>query len=157
MTTGGIDLEQLEVARLFLFGDVKFLHLLLLLMIIDILTGWAKAFVNKNLWSRKSLFGFARKMLILSVIIVANIVDQILDLNGLVATATLLFYVANEGLSIVENLTQVGVPIPKVITDKLYLLNEKSEEFKDEVKDELLGKHVDSDLKDDKNNVRKDV
>ncbi|MER2010718.1 MAG: phage holin family protein, partial [Psychrobacillus sp.] len=63
----------LDVAHLYLFGGVKFLHLLLLLMGLDIVTGIFKALKNGNLWSRKSLFGYARKILVLIVIIVANI------------------------------------------------------------------------------------
>jgi len=143
---GGVDLEQLEVASLYLFGDIKFLDLLLLMMVIDIFSGWTKALFNKNLWSRKTLFGLARKIMILTVIIVANVIDQILDMNGIVAGATLLFYIVNEGLSILENLAQIGVPIPKFIVDKLHLIRDQSDNFKEEVSAELLGKEVNNDL-----------
>src|SRR5699024_2492604 len=143
---GGVDLEQLEVASLYLFGDIKFLDLLLLMMVIDIFSGWTKALFNKNLWSRKTLFGLARKIVILTVIIVANVIDQILDMNGIVAGATLLFYIVNEGLSILENLAQIGVPIPKFIVDKLHLIRDQSDNFKEEVSAELLGKEVNNDL-----------
>lgn len=143
---GGVDLEQLEVASLYLFGDIKFLDLLLLMMVIDIFSGWTKALFNKNLWSRKTLFGLARKIMILTVIIVANVIDQILDMNGIVAGATLLFYIVNEGLSILENLAQIGVPIPKFVVDKLHLIRDQSDNFKEEVSAELLGKEVNNDL-----------
>ena len=49
---GGFDLEHLEVVKMYLFGEVKFLHLLGLLMAIDIITGVFKAIKNGNLWSR---------------------------------------------------------------------------------------------------------
>lgn len=88
---GGFNLEHLEAARFFLFGDVKFLHLLLLLMLLDIITGIFKAIKNENLWSRKSLFGYARKILVLVVIILANVMYQILGLQGAVTYATVLF------------------------------------------------------------------
>lgn len=116
---GGVSLEHLEVVRFYLFGDVKFLHLLLLLMGLDIITGIAKAVKEENLWSRKSLFGYARKVLVLVVIILANVVDQILSLNGAVTYATVLFYLANEGLSIIENLAQIGVLVPNNLAEKL--------------------------------------
>ncbi len=109
---GGLNLEYLEVAHLYLFGGVKFLHLLLLLMGLDILTGIIKAIKNDNLWSRKSLFGYARKLLVLIVIITANIIDQVLSLNGTLTFATVLFYIANEALSITENMAQLGVFVP---------------------------------------------
>ena len=115
----GVSLEHLEAARFYLFGEVKFLHFLLLLMLLDVITGIFKAIKNKNLWSRKSLFGYARKILVLVVIILANVIDQILGLQGAVTYATVLFYIANEGLSIIENLAVVGVLVPNGLADKL--------------------------------------
>lgn len=79
---GGFNLEHLEAARFYLFVEVKFLHFLLLLMLLDVITGIFKAIKNKNLWSRKSLFGYARKILVLVVIILANVIDKILGLQG---------------------------------------------------------------------------
>lgn len=141
---GGFNLEHLEAARFYLFGDVKFLHLLLLLMALDILTGLSKAFKNKNLWSRKSLFGYARKVLILVVIILANVVDQILGLNGAVTYATVLFYLANEGLSIIENLAAVGVLVPASLADKLKSIDDKGDaSLPSEVKEEFTTKKGD--------------
>jgi toxin secretion/phage lysis holin len=87
---GAFNLEHLEVVRFYLFGDVKFLHLLALLMVVDIITGIAKAIKNGNLWSRKSLFGYARKLLIFGAIILANVIDQILSMNGAITYATVM-------------------------------------------------------------------
>ncbi|SFL38630.1 toxin secretion/phage lysis holin [Gracilibacillus orientalis] len=123
---GGFNLEHLEAAKMYLFGDVKFLHLLLLLMALDVVTGIFKAIKNGKLWSRKSLFGYARKLLVLAVIILANVVDQILGLNGAVTYATVLFYIANEGLSIIENLAEVGVLVPKGLADKLRAIDKEN-------------------------------
>ena len=135
---GAVNLEYLEAARFFLFGDVKFLHLLLLLMALDIVTGIAKAIKNENLWSRKSLFGYARKVLVLVVIILANVVDQILGLQGAVAYATVLFYIANEGLSILENLSQVGVLVPDSIAKKLRSIESSGKRVDEEIKEEIF-------------------
>lgn len=115
----GFSLEHLEAARFYLFGEVKFLHFLLLLMFLDVITGVFKAIKNKNLWSRRSMFGFSRKILVLIVIILANVVDQILGLQGAVTYATVLFYIANEGLSIIENLAVIGVIVPNWLAEKL--------------------------------------
>jgi len=136
----GIQFEDFEVAKLYLFGGVRFLHFLLLLMSLDIVTGLFKAWKNKELWSRDSLFGYARKLLILVVVILANVIDQILSLGGAVAYATVLFYIASEGLSIVENLAQVGVPIPTVILEKLKSIDSTGESFIEEVKEEATAK-----------------
>ncbi|WP_339179192.1 phage holin family protein [Oceanobacillus sp. FSL W7-1293] len=140
---GGVNLEHLEVVRFYLFGDVKFLHLLLLLMALDIITGLVKAWKNKNLWSRKSLFGFARKVLVLVVIILANVIDQILGLNGAVTYAAVLFYIANEGLSIIENLADVGVLVPQELAEKLRSIDgdkSKNKSIGKEIKDEFTSK-----------------
>ncbi|MFJ3386678.1 MULTISPECIES: holin family protein [unclassified Lysinibacillus] len=148
---GGFNLEYLEVAHLYLFGGVKFLHLLLLLMGLDILTGIFKAIKNGNLWSRKSLFGYARKLLVLIVIITANIIDQVLSLNGTLTFATVLFYIANEALSITENMAQLVVLIPKQLAEKLKVIESQSEEhFTNEMLNELTGKDVDKELKNKK-------
>ena len=125
---------------MYLFGDVKFLHLLLLLMALDIITGIFKAIKNENLWSRKSLFGYARKIMILVVIILANVVDQILGLNGAVTYATVLFYIANEGLSILENLAHTGVVVPAGIAKKLRAIDESGKSVTDEIKKEFSSK-----------------
>ncbi|MFD2209255.1 holin family protein [Virgibacillus halophilus] len=136
-------MEHLEAARLYLFGEVKFLHLLLLLMALDIVTGLFKAWKNRNLWSRKSLFGYARKVLVLVVIILANVVDQVLDLNGMVAYATVLFYLTNEGLSIIENLADVGVLVPTGLAEKLKNIENSSKTLPEEVREEFTSEKGD--------------
>ncbi|MDQ0208870.1 phage holin family protein [Alkalicoccobacillus murimartini] len=116
------NLESLEVAKLYLFGEVSYLNLLVLLMLVDIVTGILKAIKNKDLRSRSALFGYARKIAIFAIIIVANvvdIVDTILDLNGMVATATVLFYMANQILSITENAAHIGLKVTPMIQEKL--------------------------------------
>lgn len=121
-----INLLSLEIVHAYLFGGVKFLDLLVILMFVDVVTGILKAIKEKRLRSRTALYGYARKIGVFAVIIVANIIDIILALNGAVAVATVLFYIANEGLSILENLTQIGVKVPKVISDKLHVIDSES-------------------------------
>lgn len=143
---GGVDLEHLEAVNFYLFGGVKYLHLLLLLMVLDIVTGIFKAVKNKNLWSRKSLFGYARKLLVLVMIIVANVIDQVLHLDGALTYATLLFYLANEGLSIIENMAQLGILVPQNLAEKLKHI-ESGKSLTDEIREELTGSQVDDELK----------
>lgn len=147
---GGIEVGFLDVAHLYLFGGVKFLHLLLLLMGLDIITGIFKAIKNGNLWSRKSLFGYARKILVLIVIIVANIIDQVLSLGGTLTFATVLFYIANEALSITENMAELEVLVPQNLAEKLKVIEStkhEKESFAEELLDEMAGKSVDKTLK----------
>ncbi|HJA41659.1 MAG TPA: phage holin family protein, partial [Firmicutes bacterium] len=65
------------------------------------------------------------------LIILANVIDQILNLNGWLAFTTVLFYIATEGLSILENLAEFGVNVPAAIRDKLKVIQEKSKEDKE--------------------------
>ncbi|MEC3639751.1 phage holin family protein [Bacillus halotolerans] len=122
-----INFDTLDLARVYLFGGVKYLDLMLVLNIIDILTGVVKAWKFKELRSRSAWFGYVRKMLSFLVVIVANIIDTILNLNGVLTFGTVLFYIANEGLSITENLAQIGVKIPAAITDRLHVIEEDNE------------------------------
>lgn len=124
-----LNVESLDVARAYLLGNVKFLDLLLVLIVIDIITGIVKAWKFKKLRSRSAWFGYVRKMLTFLVIIVANIMDQILGLSGVLTFGTVLFYVSQEVLSITENLAQVGVKVPKAITDRLQVIEEKNEDY----------------------------
>ncbi|SDC06486.1 phage holin family protein [Shouchella lonarensis] len=117
-----LNMENLEVARLYLFGSVKFLDLLLVVMALDIITGVAKAIKNGTLWSRTSLFGYTRKLLVLVVVVLANVVDKVLGMGGAITYATVIFYIVNEGLSILENLAQMNVVVPKKLAGKLQVM-----------------------------------
>lgn len=120
-----------ESFRTYIFsGDWSLIHALLVLMMIDIITGLMKAWKNKNLWSRKSLYGFGRKMLIFLIITVANIIDFIMQLNGVLVLATVMFYTINEVLSITENAGQLGLPLPEKLMEVLEVV-QKQDSFND--------------------------
>ena len=128
-----VEYTHTDVFHKFIYGgDLTLLYFLMVLMVIDIITGLAKAFKNKDLWSRKSMYGFGRKILIFCIIILANIIDQILKLNNGLVMVTIFFYIANEGLSIVENCAEMGVLIPNEIGEKLKVIRGKKEGGKDE-------------------------
>lgn len=133
-----LNVESLQIARTYLFGEVKYLDLLLILSILDVITGIIKAWKMKQLRSRSAWFGYVRKMLSFMVVIVANIIDTITNLNGVLTFGTVLFYIANEGLSITENLAQIGVKIPAVITDRLHVI-ENDNDQKTEKDDQAAG------------------
>ncbi|BAL42299.1 putative holin [Staphylococcus phage S24-1] len=117
-----------EAFHMFIYaGDLKLLYFLFVLMIVDIVTGFAKAIKNNNLWSKKSMKGFAKKLLIFCIIILANIIDQILQLKGGLLMITIFYYIANEGLSIVENCAEMDVLVPEQIKDKLRVIKNDSE------------------------------
>ena len=114
--------------RTFIYsGDMNLITILFILMIIDIITGIGKAVKNKNLWSRKSLLGFARKIFIFLIITVANLLDLFMNLNGALVLATVTFYILNEVLSITENAGQLGIPLPDKLLEVISVVNKKSE------------------------------
>ena len=114
--------------RTFIYsGDFNLITILCILMVIDIITGLAKAVKNRNLWSRKSLLGFARKILVFLIITVANLLDLLMNMNGTVVLATVTFYILNEVLSITENSAQIGIPLPDKLMEVIEVMNKKSE------------------------------
>lgn len=130
-----------ELFKQFFFsGDLYLIKALILLMAIDIVTGVLKAIANHNLWSRKSLFGYARKLLVFCIIILSNIIDQIVNMNGALVTATIFFYIANEGFSIFENSVQLGLPVPNEVKEKLAVIRENKTSITTEIKEEFSTK-----------------
>lgn len=138
-----VKFTESEAFHTFIYaGDIKLMWFLMILMALDIITGLSKAIKNKTLWSRKSMFGFARKMMIFCIIVLANIIDQMLGLNGGLLMITIFYYIANEGLSIVENCAEMGVLVPKEIAEKLQVIkSDKSSTVKQEIKEEFTTKH----------------
>ena len=123
-----LNVLQDEDFRKFVYsGDMNLITILFILMIIDIITGIGKAVKNKNLWSRKSLLGFARKIFIFLIITVANLLDLFMNLNGTLVLATVTFYILNEVLSITENAGQLGIPLPDKLLEVISVVNKKSE------------------------------
>ena len=123
-----LNVLQDEDFRKFVYsGDMNLITILFILMIIDIITGIGKAVKNKNLWSRKSLLGFARKIFIFLIITVANLLDLFMNLNGALVLATVTFYILNEVLSITENAGQLGIPLPDKLLEVISVVNKKSD------------------------------
>ena len=122
-----VKIEDMDAFQNFIYsGDMYLLYAVLIFMGIDIITGWGKALKNGNLWSTKSVYGAGRKVLVLFVVIVANIIDNILNLNGTLVVIIMFYYIATEGLSILENLAEMDVPFPEQVKDKLEILKNKS-------------------------------
>lgn len=122
-----VKIEDMDAFQNFIYsGDMYLLYAVLIFMAIDVITGWGKALKNGNLWSTKSVYGAGRKVLVLFVVIVANIIDNILNLNGTLVVIIMFYYIATEGLSILENLAEMDVPFPEQVKDKLEILKNKS-------------------------------
>lgn len=95
---------------------------LLIAIVLDYISGIIKAFVLKNLSSSIGFKGILKKVGVLVVVALAVLIDRVTGESGAIRTLVIYYFVANEGLSIVENLAQAGLPIPKVIKDALKTL-----------------------------------
>lgn len=94
-------------------------------MVLDYATGLLKAYVNKEVSSDVGLKGIARKSLILIVLMVAVMLDRLLNTGAwLFRTLACYFYIANEGISLLENCAQMGLPIPDKMQEALIQLKE---------------------------------
>ena len=112
----------------FIFGEFDdFLKVLLVLMIIDYITGILAGIYFKELSSKKSFKGIIKKFFLLTIVSLAQMIDGVLGGNGLIRSTILLFFIATEGLSILENSIKVGVPVPKWLTEKLEQLRNDNE------------------------------
>ena len=118
-------------------GPVNGLLIALIVFVItDYITGFASAIVRKELSSSVGFKGLARKVLIFLIVGIANVLDvYVLGANAVLRTAVILFYMANEGLSIIENAGEIGLPIPKKLKDVLAQLRKKSGEDDKDDKD----------------------
>lgn len=109
------------------FGGLDgFFKVLLTFAIIDYFSGLSVAiFVNHNLSSSVGFKGITKKCLMFSFVGIAHILDKYL-LGGTRAlrTAVCLFYIGNEGISVIENADALGVPFPQMLKDRFLGLKE---------------------------------
>ena len=95
---------------------------------VDYITGIMKAIKNKQLSSEVGFSGIARKIVIFLLVGVGNIIDAHLIKNGsTIRTAVIFFYIANEGISLLENTTELGLPYPQKLKDVLSQLKDDNE------------------------------
>lgn len=130
---------QLSLAALggflgwFLGGVDGFLYALVAFVTIDYVTGIMCAIVDRVLSSEIGYRGIFKKVLIFALVGVAHIIDQnIIGDGSIIRTAVIFFYLSNEGISIIENATRLGLPIPEKLRDVLEQL--KGGGDKDETK-----------------------
>ena len=106
-----------------------FLYALIAFAIIDYATGVINAIISKALSSEIGFKGICKKVLIFILVGVAHLIDLfILQEGAAIRTAVILFYLANEGVSILENSAKIGLPIPEKMKKVLAQINKRSEE-----------------------------
>lgn len=111
----------------FLGGLDGFLYALIAFVVIDYLTGVLCAIADKKLSSEIGAKGIFKKVLIFSLVGIAHILDtEVLGGDsGALRTAVIFFYLSNEGVSILENSSHLGLPIPEKLKAVLQQLHGK--------------------------------
>ena len=100
---------------------------LLIAIALDYISGILKAFINKNLSSEIGLKGILKKVGILVIVMLGVLIDRVAGETGAIRTLVIYYFVANEGLSIVENLGEAGLPIPKKLKEALKALKKETD------------------------------
>ena len=113
----------------FLFGDMEGLMVALIaLIILDYISGVIAAAVEKRLSSEVGAKGIAKKIFMLLIVALANIVDiNVVGDGHVLKTVTVVFYICNECISLIENAGRIGVPVPKKLLDVLEQRRDKDD------------------------------
>ena len=101
---------------------------LLVAIVLDYISGIIKAFVLKQLSSSIGLKGILKKFGVLVVVALAVLIDRVTGESGAIRTLVIYYFVANEGLSIIENMGLAGLPIPKSIKEALKALKKQGDD-----------------------------
>lgn len=103
----------------FLGGWDIALQLLITVVVLDYMTGLLKAIYNKKVNSTISFKGIVKKIGYFILVALAVLLDNITGGTGAIRTLVIYFFVANEGISIVENWGAMGLPLPQKVIDTL--------------------------------------
>lgn len=113
---------------MYLFGkwDVL-LYTLVMMTVMDFITGWIKAIYNKQISSEIGFKGILKKVVMFIIIATANVIQNFIGGHIPLREVVITFYICNEGLSLLENAADI-IPIPQKLKDVLLNLREKNED-----------------------------
>lgn len=113
----------------FLGGFDGILIALCVFALVDYATGVIAAVVEKNLCSRIGFKGIFKKLLMFLLVGIAAVLDMyVLGGTSPVREVVIVFYIANEGISIIENSARLGLPVPAKLIAVLEQLKKQTEE-----------------------------
>lgn len=111
---------------IFLLGDFDFLlKSILILILLDYITGICKAFIKNKMNSSIGAKGIIKKVGYLCIITISVVLDQILGTNGSLRTLIITSFIFNEMISIIENSSEMGIKIPDTLKNALEKLNKE--------------------------------
>lgn len=102
------------------------LHVLICTILLDYVTGVLVAISRKQLSSEIGYKGLLKKMMILLLVYLAVLLEKATG-TDVIRLLVILFYIANEGISVLENAGKLGVPYPEPLKNILLQLKKKSD------------------------------
>ena len=111
----------------FLGGWDMLLNALVVLVVLDYITGLLKSTYNKKLSSDVGFKGIIKKIMIFLVVATAYVIQQVIGEAIPLREITILFFIANEGISLLENASEF-IPIPDKLKEVLAQLRDDNEE-----------------------------
>lgn len=111
----------------FLGGFDLALKSLLIIMVIDYLTGVSSAIYNKKLSSKIGFKGIIKKFCYLLVVGLSVAIDNLTGQNGIIRSLVIYCFIANDGISIIENMGELDIKLPQKLIDTLEQLKKKGE------------------------------
>lgn len=134
-------------------------YILIAVMTIDFVTGLICAAMGKSqktengyISSNQAFVGLMKKALIMLVVLLAALLDKAVSAGAgitfdAVMGATCLWFIASEGLSILENVALMGVPVPKILLKLLEIMREKGNVPEERKEAEQNGEEPGKDLR----------
>lgn len=113
----------------------EYLYVLLIFIVFDIITGTLKSFSNGTVYSKINKHGITTHISLFLFAIFFSWAFYIFNASQY-SNIILMFYIASYGISIIENMAQMGLPLPKWLVNKFKILQD---EYNDEVKNETKG------------------
>jgi len=110
----------------FLGGKDGLIYILILFAVLDYITGVMCAVVDRRVSSKVGFKGICRKVLTFALVGVGHALDlYVVGQGSVLRTAVIFFYLANEGLSILENAAYIGLPVPEQLKEVLEQLHDR--------------------------------
>lgn len=112
----------------FLGGMDGIMYTLIIFVSIDYVTGVGAAAKRRQLSSEVGFWGIVKKVCIIALVGIAHFVDAyVMGAGDVFRTAVALYYIGNEGLSLMENMGNLGVLLPQKLVDVLKQLRDKND------------------------------
>lgn len=133
------------------------LEILLIVMALDYITGVVSAFKQKSVSSNKGYMGLVKKGGIFVIIILAAQMDRMTgNDNHIFRNCTALFFVANDALSVLENVGELGIELPAFLRSALIKLREVHENPPELSGHDITPQHSPEDIEDNADSLPDD-